>query len=328
MNGSQQLECHVAMGFDENYAGAAVIAIDSIVRTLASGSLVLHVLTIDGVSTHTAARLNQVLRPSDELRIHSVTPTLSLSSRGGYWSDSAMLRVFISGIPKESGRLLYLDADILVREDIRNLLEVELGSCAIGAVGDPYLQARGTALRCRMRPDGSHAAVTPGSTDEAPDAPSYFNVGVLVVDLSRWRKRRVSELAVEMLTAYGNDMFFYDQDALNIILRSDWMPLAQRWNQLTGPSEQMTNITRGGILHFVGTEKPWEDDYPSGDVRSLYEAAAARGEVRALLTSSRAGAPLLGEPMPAAQDWRAGTSEHLQLGVSVLHELRCDPFAD
>lgn len=103
--------------------------------------------------------------------------------------------------PETVSKVLYLDADILVLDDIAPLCRMELNGALLGAVTD-YLDA------CLKRGEPLFAAV--------PRVSNYFNAGVLLIDLGRWREEDIAAKAMAYLAAHP-DTPYSDQDALNVV---------------------------------------------------------------------------------------------------------------
>jgi lipopolysaccharide biosynthesis glycosyltransferase len=184
-------------------------------------------------------------------------------------------------------RVLYLDCDLLVLDDLRPVLATALGGRTVAAVGNPPpLNRMGLAVRRRLVPPGRR------------DAP-YFNAGVLLVDVERWAGEDVGPRAREIVNAHP-DLRCLDQDALNVVLVDDWAALPSEWNVPAGDIrenpgwEMITRLDpgagaeaerwvelqgRASILHFIGYPKPWHDGYAYPEHARLYEtyrsAAAA-----------------------------------------------------
>ncbi len=76
-------------------------------------------------------------------------------------------------------RILYLDADTLVLDDIEPLAATDLGDAVLAAVPDAFVDGSLRSGR-EHRPAG------------VPDVDRYFNAGVLVIDLPKWRNNGVS----------------------------------------------------------------------------------------------------------------------------------------
>ena len=92
-----------------------------------------------------------------------------------------------------------------------------------------------------------------------PAVTDYFNAGVLLIDLPRWREERISERAYAYLTAHP-EAPLGDQDGLNFACDGLWKKLDPRWNFQKHFEEQIASLTaaeRPAIVHFVTGQKPW-----------------------------------------------------------------------
>jgi len=160
----------------------------------------------------------------------------------------------------EADRIIYLDADTLVRGDLRDLLSVSM-THPVAAVADAHVALMGMPSMWR--------AWREENVD--PTAP-YLNTGVMVIDVRKWRDRELTDAVLRMLTRY--ELPCVDQDALNLVLAGDFDRLAPRWNlmpyhlmrllrtcDLIETDESLENaITDPAIVHyhrsFLG--KPWQ----------------------------------------------------------------------
>lgn len=186
--------------------------------------------------------------PRGSLAIHwvpvDVVTLQGFSSPLGY-PPMACARLLLPQIfPATMSRLLYLDADVLVLGDLGPLWETDLGSAAIGAVLDVLDE-----LRKREVP----------ITQDIPEVRDYFNSGVLLINLDRWREVEVSERALEYLTKKPVSQF-PDQDALNVVCDGAWKKLDSAWNfqeHLNTCLWEVSPERRPNIVHFVTAMKPW-----------------------------------------------------------------------
>lgn len=86
----------------------------------------------------------------------------------------------------------------------------------------------------------------------------YFNAGLLVIDVKAWREKAIEPHTRQLLAEKYDLLETLDQDALNVILQDDWIPLDYIWNQ----SQYLkTTNTTDGIIHLIGPSKPWHADY-------------------------------------------------------------------
>lgn len=165
-------------------------------------------------------------------------------------STTTYARLLIPNIlPEGVPRALYLDADLLVLQDLGPIWEMSLDGAVLGAVLDERLDTyvkKGNASLERSA---------------LPRVRDYFNAGVLLIDLTRWRTAQVTEKAMEYLERCPHSAYS-DQDALNVACDGVWKKLDPRWNyyqiDLKRPVSDLSDDQRPGIIHFQGWSKPWD----------------------------------------------------------------------
>jgi lipopolysaccharide biosynthesis glycosyltransferase len=153
---------------------------------------------------------------------------------------------------------LYIDSDLLVLDDLAPIWQTDLKGAVLGAVVDEIDRHRNTG---DPRFDG------------VPPVVNYFNAGVLLIDLKRWRDERISERSLEYLVRNPRSPYS-DQDALNVACDGLWTQLDPRWNFQNHCSTRISRMSasdRPGIVHFVTGSKPWNPEVRSVNAR-LYNA--------------------------------------------------------
>jgi len=156
--------------------------------------------------------------------------------------------------PDIVSKVLYLDTDILVLDDLKPLWETNLDGAILGAVLDNL--------------DPHFKSGNPGY-EEAPRVANYFNAGVMLIDLDRWRNEQVSEKALAYMKQHHRTPFM-DQDALNVVCDGQWKMLDRRWNYHNCWSTRLSNFSpsnRPAIVHFVSIMKPWNASMLSVNAR-------------------------------------------------------------
>jgi hypothetical protein len=176
-------------------------------------------------------------------------------------------------LPAELGRVLYLDVDLLVMSSLEQLLTTPLGDDQIlAAVPDAYIDSF-------WAPQGPPLDLAPDDTS-AP----YFNAGVMLIDLPRWREEHVSERSLRLLEE--RELRFIDQCALNIVTAGRWAQLPPRWNlqaryfapggAKVGDQEALNQLAQAvsdpAIVHFTGA-KPWQGDTVHAYAPKWFEVA-------------------------------------------------------
>ncbi len=139
-------------------------------------------------------------------------------------------------------RVIYLDCDVMVRDAIEKLHEVDLGGHPIGAVRDA-----GAPLEAFEADHRTRSGFDP--------ADPYFNSGVMVIDVARWRDARITEWIAKLIAEGRASRLFLDNDILNIIFRGRWQPLSNGWN-FQSPRHLHEPLVPS-IVHYTGEYKPW-----------------------------------------------------------------------
>ena len=92
-----------------------------------------------------------------------------------------------------------------------------------------------------------------------PPEATYFNGGVLLLDLEAWRARNVSGRVRRYFNSTSHIDYLH-QEALNAVLWNDWHRLDSRWNLLASRAGRVSDASdwrSPGIVHFAGRVKPW-----------------------------------------------------------------------
>jgi lipopolysaccharide biosynthesis glycosyltransferase len=162
-------------------------------------------------------------------------------------------------LPASCQRFVYLDADVLVEDSLQELWELDLGDHLLAAVGDPWISWL-----------GAPSALPWEEMDLNPGA-EYFNAGVLLVDVARWRAERTTARAVSILRSHK--LRHADQCALNAVAAQRWRRLPPRWNLQTGHMHPNHNawgldgraalaeaVANPAVVHFTNDEigRPWQ----------------------------------------------------------------------
>lgn len=255
----------IVLACDEVYAMPLATTLRSIVEANRSGwPLDFHVLT-DGFSEDARRKVHDSL-PEGAASISWVPVGLELF-RDFFTvpgvSKMTYARLLIPRVfPATVSRVLYLDTDILVLDDLRELWKTDLEGAIVGAVldgVDPQLKGGKSGL------------------EKVPRVRDYFNAGVLLIELDRWRKEQVSQRALEYLARYPRSPYM-DQDGINVVCDGRWKQLDPRWNFQDHFRKRISDMDpseRPAIAHFVTSSKPWKPSSLSLNA-SFYDAFRRR----------------------------------------------------
>jgi lipopolysaccharide biosynthesis glycosyltransferase len=258
---------HLASAVNRHYLLPLAVLLDSIRQHHPRDiRIVFHVLHT-GLSDQDLERLSSVA-DVHAIRINAPrADPLVLTDR---FPIEASFPLYLADVlPSNAERVLFLDADTWVCDDLRSLWDVDMGDSVLAAVRDP-------AIPCCASPRGVKGWHEAGIPMDAP----YFNAGVLLIQLARWRQLSLTGRALAYLRRHAGNVDFLHQEALNAVVWNQWHQLDERWNlpgSLTGrlPQRGSDAWRRPGIVHFAGAMKPWL--YPiGGPFSAAYRTAMAR----------------------------------------------------
>lgn len=153
-------------------------------------------------------------------------------------------RIFIEKMFPQYKKALYLDCDIVVLGDVSKLYNTQLGNNLVGAIP------------CRIIAD--HPILKRYGTEACGiEHGKYFNSGVLVMNLEKFRQEKLVEKFIYLLNTYNFDIIDPDQAYLNVLCRNKVKYLPNGWNKqaLDIPTEGNLNI-----IHYALYKKPWQYD--------------------------------------------------------------------
>lgn len=174
-----------------------------------------------------------------------------------YITETAYYRLLIPILFKNLKKIIYLDCDIIVQDDIAELFHIDLKGNIIAAVKDHFIS--------QIQKDKE--LCFPGFWNYAhdilciKDISGYFNSGVMVFDIQKMNEKDIFDQFLNV--AKINNRYFQDQNILNSVLQGNILYLDPAWNvQLNMSSEIYTHLLSSQysspkILHFCSQRKPW-----------------------------------------------------------------------
>ncbi|WP_193766968.1 glycosyltransferase family 8 protein [Lysinibacillus parviboronicapiens] len=164
----------------------------------------------------------------------------------GHISKETYYRILLAEIiPPNIDKVLYLDCDIVINEDLEEIWNFELNGYSAAGVIDF---------------NGHHRKIEL----EIPDAYKYINAGVLLINLYYWREKNVENEILQFINNNTEKLMYWDQDAINAVLYHSLRILPYKWN-VQNSSFTINNVSgelaeakiSPAIIHFTGSVKPW-----------------------------------------------------------------------
>lgn len=253
---------NIVLCSDDNYAQHIAVVMASV--TANTKAQVCFFVINDDISQEktiklkkTAVKLNTVIEFIDVPEEKFTNVYLS-----GHVSKAAYFRLALADImPDDIEKVIYLDVDLLVYDDIKNLWQNDIKKYALAAVPDFGIMASNRLCRQKKEVIG------------LPKGKAYFNSGVLLINLKKWREENYTKQILEIINK--NKFPHHDQDALNKLFMNNWLTLDLRWNIIPPvynlfPKVLFNKLFRKqaleakrnpAIIHYAGRYKPWEFSY-------------------------------------------------------------------
>lgn len=155
-------------------------------------------------------------------------------------SKAALLKFNIPQLINEE-RILYLDGDIIVSDDLSDLYHTDISEYYAAVIQDYF-------------------SIIIKEDNKRIGTENYFNSGVMLLNLAKMRKDNISE---NLLTYKRNqkDIYYMDQDAFNYIFDKKVTFLNYKYNFLNKYEETEQEIFKNikpVIVHYADS-KPWKN---------------------------------------------------------------------
>lgn len=194
-------------------------------------------------------------------------------------SEETYYTILVPWVLSNYDKALVLDCDILINHDISELYNIDLGNNYLAATKEYLFHA--FLNNPFINVDES---LTKYCTDELllEDAYDYFQAGVLLINLKRFRADFRMENLLEQISE--NEFRIVEQDLLNKICRNYVHELDYRWNYMaclsneTIPQIALVSADQMDlyeslkdkvcIYHYITQKKPWK--YPELEFADLW----------------------------------------------------------
>lgn len=250
---------HLACNIDANYVKYCAVTLVSIFENNSQSRFCVHIVAT-GLS---AADENQLLALAERYhnKVCFYTPDEKLLK--GFVIRKFSKRISMATyyrciladlLPETIDKVIYLDCDIVVLGDICPFWNISLEGVGVAAVED---------IGCN-EPERYQIL-------QYPQEDSYFNAGVLLINLDYWRQHDMTKACIDYYHKYPERILFNDQDLLNSILHKDKKLIDLYWNvqdgfyrnpkaMTTEWKEKFTSVLKKPIILHYTNRKPWDYD--------------------------------------------------------------------
>lgn len=254
---------HIAITLDAEYLRGSIAAVLSVLQHASCPENVFFHFLVSGMET----KLQNLVRstfPYLKFKVYSfnadlVKGLISSSVRQALEQPLNYARNYLAGMLEPCvERVIYLDSDLVVVDDVSKLWNISLGARTVGA--PEYCHANFTKyFSAAFWSDEELSRTFQGRK------PCYFNTGVMVIDLAKWRLKNYTE-ELEHWMEVQKEKRIYELGSLPpflLVFAGSVEPVEHRWNQHGLGGDNVIGSCRNlhpgpvSLLHWSGKGKPW-----------------------------------------------------------------------
>ena len=240
---------------NNNFCQHAAVAIASLLDNNKYHDIVIHLFCIDVTKENIIKITSIATNFNKEIKVYHINKdTFKEFPNPGNYSFATYLRLITATLIPNVDKALYLDCDLVVNGDIKELWNLDI--TGYGAAGVPDAILSHNIIKNYIGYD----FIKEG----------YFNAGVLLLNLKYWRENNIQDKFFSFLK--NHDAKLNDQDAINAVLHGKIKEIHPKWNCHVGYfafpplviEKQKMYIkdlwNKAIIIHFTGPVKPWHKE--------------------------------------------------------------------
>lgn len=240
-------EIHICTASDENYGKYAGVMMASVLKHSKKYEKIYFHILDGGISDFDKKYIEKLKKIKDfSITYYKINDDEYDICPVSYLPIATFYRVKIASILKNLDKVLYLDCDLIVCRSLAQLYGTDITDYWIAGVEDPL------AIKNKIR-----------LKYEEKDL--YFNAGVLLINLKKWREDNIESRLYEYMRNSCEKIKWGDQDLLNDVLHSKALAVDLRWNSQYYPfghtykseKEYQYALKHPFIVHYILADKPW-----------------------------------------------------------------------
>ncbi len=170
-----------------------------------------------------------------------------------YYTNTTYFRLFLPNLYPQYEKGIYLDADIVLLDDIANLYEIDMQGNLIAGVTDGVMATVPELKR--------YCEVVVG----VDSYKNYFNAGVILMNFKGLRDTNFKEKFLHALDTIKFKVA-QDQDYLNRICMGKVLMIDPNWDVMPCNYENHKDESKIRLIHYNLSEKPWHyENIPLGN---------------------------------------------------------------
>lgn len=233
---------NICLSSDNNYAQHLAVTIASILKNKKEADEFSFLILDGDISDEHKAKISSLKSIHDfDIEFVKVDNSLFANCPIQDWTHLSIVtyyRLVLPVIKPEWDKIIYLDCDIVVRDSLQDLFNLDISGKYFASVKD--ISAAKHAKRLGLK--------------------TYCNTGVMLIDAKKWREDNITEKLFNWIEINNEKIVLHDQDILNAALENNIEYLDDKWNTLyltRALDENMEKWSSATIIHYIDKKKPW-----------------------------------------------------------------------
>jgi lipopolysaccharide biosynthesis glycosyltransferase len=263
----------IVLSSDDNYVPYLAVCLKSIIQNISNHNYDICILN-DGMKPENKQKIKNMELKNVSIRFISVTSLLNnigdLFYIYDHFSVATYYRFFIPELFNNYSKILYLDCDMIIQEDVAELYNTDLQESYIAAVRDVEM------FRACYNDYyyGSNWTQYLTDTLKMKKTSDYFQAGVMLFDIKKLNTFNFREKCIRFLSSIRP--IYVDQCIMNHVLQGHVKYLDYKWNvqwqipiyakieqclPISLYEQYKASLESPKIIHYAGRVKPWSAPY-------------------------------------------------------------------
>lgn len=243
----------IFLASDENYAKYMAVTMTSIFTN--TEEFIEFYILDGGITDETKKKFEELKSIKQNFSMEFIKVEMSLFENFptvAHFSANMYSRFLIPDLKPEINKAIYMDVDVIVNGDIKELFNIDLENYPIAAT--PYLH------ELEANPENWCDSIKKRIGLNLRS--KYFNSGLLLMDCDYFRKNNLQKFLFETTKEKAKDLLCPDQDILNITFENNYKILPANYNLIIDMTDKnIFDKYKDGfyVLHYTGGKgyRPW-----------------------------------------------------------------------
>ena len=239
----------IVFSVDDNYAPLLGVALQSIKETKSNDFVYnIHILNT-GIGEENIKKLYKYNQ--DNMCISFVDVSKELKTIADqiclrdYYTATTYYRFFIPQLFPQYEKVLYLDCDIVLLDDVAKLYNHDIDGCLLGAIPEDIMPTEQAFTNYVEQGLGINVR-------------RYFSAGIILINCKEFRSQNVLKQLIDLMAKFKFEVT-QDEDYLNVICKDKVKYIEAGWNRAPIPNDGF-KLEDVKLVHYKINYRPWKYD--------------------------------------------------------------------